>query len=184
MFSKTSLPDITSFAYITKSYGFMGIKLYYFYAVYEFFLSDSKKKFLEFYSCMKGLFMNIQNNPNVNFKANISDTVLCQLKQQAETSRSRKFQKLALQSKLKEVDKWGDSNLTIVRTKDIYGFYRLGIEYFVTPLLKYSWAIKGLKGKTELSQFLALKEAHIINTVESIKYLYSKYGPSFFNRYK
>ena len=50
--------------------------------------------------------------------------------------------------------------------------------------MQFAWAIKGPLGKTELSQFLALKEADIIKTENTIKYLYTKYGGGFFKRFK
>ncbi len=43
--------------------------------------------------------------------------------------------------------------------------------------------MKNSKGKTELSQFMALKEFHILDTEATIKYLYSRYGPSVFQKY-
>lgn len=132
--------------------------------------------------------MIIQNKSQINFKASISEQVKYQLYRQLSTRSSKlnsaKYLETQLEKQMKNISQWGSSASEIVIAKDYRGKYRLGLQYNVTPTMKFACAIKGLLGKTELSQFLALKEYDIINTENTIKYLYTKFGGGFFNRFK
>ena len=127
--------------------------------------------------------MKVQNNSSINFQASVSDSVLYRLNRQLRTCQSKKKSKALVNETLKNISNWGDPKSRVVIAKDDNGKCHLGLQYFVKPMLKVSWAIKNLKGRTELSQFLALKEANIIETEKTIEYLYSKYGKGIFNRY-
>lgn len=128
--------------------------------------------------------MKVQNNSSINFQASVSDSVLHRLNRQLRKCQSKKKSKAILDEKLKNIENWGDPKSSVVITKDFYGKSHLGLQYFVKPMLKVSWAIKNLNGRTELSQFLALKESNIVDTENTIKYLYSKYGRAIFEKYE
>lgn len=129
---------------------------------------------------------NIQrsNNTPVNFKASVSEQVKYLLHSQLSKGPDKKKTTKLLEQQIENISKWGSDDSEIVIAKDYRGKYRIGLQYNVTPTMQFAWAIKGPLGKTELSQFLALKEADIINTESTIKYLYTKYGGGFFKRFK
>lgn len=129
---------------------------------------------------------NIQrsNNTPVNFKASVSEQVKYLLHNQLSKGPDKKKTTKLLEQQIENISKWGSDDSEIVIAKDYRGKYRIGLQYNVTPTMQFAWAIKGPLGKTELSQFLALKEADILNTENTIKYLYTKYGGGFFKRFK
>lgn len=127
--------------------------------------------------------MDIKNHSAISFKANVSPFVMCQIQKQLKNCESKKKCSALVKSQLNNIKNWGSPDSTIIVTKDFFGHFRLGVECFVKPDLKFSWAIKNLKGKTELSQFIALKKSDIEQTEESIKYLYNKYHEKIFEKY-
>lgn len=128
--------------------------------------------------------MRVQNNSSINFQARVSDDLLHQLNRQLRTCKSKKKSKAIIDEKLKNIGNWGDPKSSIVITQDFCGNCHLGLQYLIRPMLKVSWEIKNLTGKKELSQFLALKESNIVDTENTIKYLYSKYGRAIFDKYE
>lgn len=127
--------------------------------------------------------MRIQNNSSINFQASVSNDVLHQLNLQLRACRSRAKSKAIVDEKLKNIGNWGDPKSSIIILRDFCGNCHLGLQYLIKPMLKVSWEIQNLKAKKELTQFLALKESHIVETENTIKYLYSKYGTAIFDKY-
>ncbi len=128
----------------------------------------------------------VSNKTHINFKASVSPQVKYQLGKQLSkyTGINYKRTAKALEEQIANVSRWGSKDSEIVIARDNRGQYRLGLQRNITPDMQYAVAIKGPAGKTELSQFLALKEFHILNAEDSIKYFYSKFGSGFFNRFK
>lgn len=129
--------------------------------------------------------MNINTNtPSPTYKAKISPQVEAQLYRQLRTCSQKKYQSNLLHQQLDNVRKWGDDNIEIVITQNSIGNFALGIKKIIAPFTSATWAIEHLAGKTELSQFLRLKESHIYNTENTIDYMYKKYGFDIFNNHK
>ena len=149
--------------------------------IYSLYLT--KKNFSGFINVRKGHFMELNNISATNFRASVSPHVKTQLYRQLPHTARQKTLK-ALEKQLENIKYWGSKDSEIVLAKDIRGVYRLGLRYNVTPEMHFTCAIKGPAGKSELTQFLALKEKHILNTEATIKYLYSKYGKGIFNLLK
>ncbi len=116
----------------------------------------------------------------ISFKASISSQMVGKLYRQLPQKTDRKKTATALKKQLENIKNWGTNDSEIVVTKNPRGTFCLGLKYNVTPAISFTWAIKGLSGRTELSQFLALKKEHILNTEATIKYLHAKYGSGIF----
>ncbi len=116
--------------------------------------------------------MKIQNHTPLNFKASISEQVKYQLYKQLTTcsARYKDSQRLSeqLEKQIKNISKWGSNDSEIIITTDEIGRYRLGLQYNITSSIKFSHPFKGLQGRTELSQFLSLKESDILKTEDKI----------------
>ena len=99
--------------------------------------------------------MIIQNKPQINFKASISEQVRYQLYRQLSTSstklKSAKLLETQLEKQIKNISQWGSSDSEIVIVKDYRGRYGLGLQYNVTSTMKFACPIKLHLGKTELS---------------------------------
>ena len=95
-----------------------------------------------------------------------------------------KIQSLLLHQQFDNIKNWGDDSIEIVVTQNSIGNFALGIKKTIAPFLSAVWAIEHLAGKTELSQFLRLKESHIYNTENTIDYMFKKYGSDIFNDHK
>ena len=129
--------------------------------------------------------MNININVNSpTSKAKISPQVEVQLYRQLRTCSQKKSQTNLLTQQLENVKKWGDDNTEIVITQNSIGNFALGIKKKVAPFMSAVWAIEHLAGKTELSQFLRLKETHIYKTENTIDYMFKKYGYGIFDNHK
>ncbi len=124
--------------------------------------------------------MNIQNNPSPNFKAIISDKLKSRLYKQLYSYPNLEKNKKLLETNLLNIKKWGDSDTEIVVTKNKCGNFSLGLRVAITPFLKLTRQIERLKGITELSQFIRLKERDILQAENTIYYLYKKYGKGVF----
>ena len=145
--------------------------------IYSLYLT--KKNFSGFINVRKGHFMELNNISATNFRASVSPHVKTQLYRQLPHTARQKTLK-ALEKQLENIKNWGTNDSEIVVTKNPRGTFCLGLKYNVTPAISFTWAIKGLSGRTELSQFLALKKEHILNTEATIKYLHAKYGSGIF----
>ena len=129
--------------------------------------------------------MNINtNSQSPTYKAKISPQVEAQLYRQLRTCSQKKYQSNLLHQQLDNVKKWGDDSIEIVVTQNSIGNFALGIKKTIAPFLSAVWAIEHLAGKTELSQFLRLKESHIYKTENTIDYMFKKYGSDIFNDHK
>lgn len=128
--------------------------------------------------------MDVQSRSSINFKANVSQSVLYQIQRQLKHCESKKKSFAMVRNNLDNIKNWGSPDSSIVVAKDFWGRYRLGVQCQVAPGLRLSWAINNLKAKTELSQFISLTQAHIEQTETSIKYLYKKYGIDIFKKYQ
>lgn len=128
--------------------------------------------------------MDVHSRSSINFKANVSQSVLYQIQRQLKHCESKKKCFAMVRNNLDNIKNWGSPDSSIVVAKDFGGRYRLGVQCQVAPGLRLSWAINNLKAKTELSQFISLTQAHIEQTETSIKYLYKKYGIDIFKKYQ
>ena len=73
-----------------------------------------------------------------------------------------------------------ETQLELVVTRNIIGDYGLGLKKKIENLFPVSWSFERIGGKTELAQFLRLKEANIHKTENTIDWLYKKYGLDIF----
>ena len=115
--------------------------------------------------------MNISNNTTVNFKADVSEQLRFQLYRQAKLVKDRPNQKITLErleEQLNNIQRWGDSDMEVVMTRNERGAYCLGLKRIITPLLQTTKSFRHLNGKTELSQFLGLRQKHFIEAEEEI----------------
>lgn len=115
--------------------------------------------------------MNISNNTTVNFKANVSEQLRFQLYRQAKLVKDRPNQKITLErleEQLNNIQRWGDSDMEVVMTRNERGAYCLGLKRIITPLFQTTKSFRHLNGKTELSQFLGLRQKHFIEAEEEI----------------
>jgi len=119
---------------------------------------------------------------NINFTARIPDNIRTLLYHQMQTTPSRPKLKKLLDAKIKDVESWGTEDFVVVRTKNPKGNYCLGLSVPLTSELRVSAQFNGIKGRTELSQFLALTAAHLMNTEITISNLYKKYGFEIFKK--
>ena len=128
--------------------------------------------------------MDIANRSSINFKANVSQSVMYQLQKQVKNCHSRKKCSALVKQKVENLKSWGSPDSNIVIAKDHNGKYLLGVECTVDKGLRLPWAIRNLVAKTELSQFLSLKKSNIEETEDSIKFMYKKYGLKFFKKHQ
>ena len=129
--------------------------------------------------------MNINTNTqSPTYKAKISPQVEAQLYQQLRACSQKKYQTNLLRQQLNNIKNWGSEDTEIVIAQNSIGNFALGIKKIIAPFISATWAIEHLAGKTELSQFLRLKESHICNTENTIDYMYKKYGSDIFNTHK
>lgn len=120
--------------------------------------------------------MNIKQNSSINFQAKLSETIRFQVFRQLNNmDRHTNYQKklfTQVDEQLKNIEKWGDDSMEIVRAQSPCGRLCLGLKLEVIPKNSFTHYFEHLNGKTELSQFLALKERHIFNTAEKIKKIF------------
>ena len=126
--------------------------------------------------------MYLTNNQNFVFKAKISENIQSQLYRQAKASGSKKKIEKQLKKQIENVKNWGSPNSEIVICQNYHGNYSLGLKTLVNKIYLFSKAFENLNGRTELSQFLGLKEDNIVITEKTIDYLYRKYGADFFSK--
>lgn len=120
---------------------------------------------------------------NVNFQSqspsfgtHISERLEKQLYKQLNQYGKRTISRENFSKQIENVKEWGSDDLELTITQNSIGNYALGIQKKIPYLPPVSWAIEHLSGKTELAQFLRLKKAHILNTENTINYIYKKYG--------
>ena len=94
--------------------------------------------------------MDIQNRSSINFKANVSQSVMYQLQKQVKNCHSRKKCSALVKQKVENLKSWGSPDSNIVIAKDHNGKYLLGVECTVDKGLRLPWAIRNLVAKTEL----------------------------------
>lgn len=128
--------------------------------------------------CIKGRYMNLNINPTINFRASVSEQLKVRLHRQAKLVKDRPNQKRTLEQleeQLNNVKCWGDNDMEIVLTKNERGAYCLGLKRFVSPLLQITKSFRHLNGKTEISQFLGLKQKHFIQAEGEIQAQIKRY---------
>ena len=128
--------------------------------------------------------MTINNNCSINFKAKISDEVKRKLLSQASVSESKRETDKIIQEKLVSLENWYPQDGTLVIASNYKRKRTLGLKISVADGISVSWPIERLKSRTIFSSFLNLREAYLTDTVNTIKYLYSKYGLDVFKNGK
>ncbi len=128
--------------------------------------------------------MTINNNCSINFKAKISDEVKRKLLSQASVSESKRETDKIIQEKLVSLENWYPQDGTLVIASNYKRKRSLGLKISVADGISVSWPIERLKSRTIFSSFLNLREAYLTDTVNTIKYLYSKYGLDVFKNGK
>lgn len=128
--------------------------------------------------------MTINNNCSINFKAKISDEVKRKLLSQASVSESKRETDKIIQDKLVSLENWYPQDGTLVIASNYKRKRSLGLKISVADGISVSWPIERLKSRTIFSSFLNLREAYLTDTVNTIKYLYSKYGLDVFKNGK
>lgn len=125
--------------------------------------------------------MNINyQSQSPNFGIKISPRVETQLYKQLNEIGEKRIPKKSFETQLENVKKWGSDDLELVVTRNIIGDYSLGLKKKIENLFPVSWSFERIGGKTELAQFLRLKEANIHKTENTIDWLYKKYGLDIF----
>lgn len=125
--------------------------------------------------------MNINyQSQSPSFGIKISPRVETQLYKQLNEIGEKRIPKKSFETQLENVKKWGSDDLELVVTRNIIGDYSLGLKKKIENLFPVSWSFERIGGKTELAQFLRLKEANINKTENTIDYLYKKYGLDIF----
>lgn len=128
--------------------------------------------------------MTINNNCSISFKAKISDEVKRKLLSQASVSDSKRETDKIIQEKLVSLENWYPQDGTLVIASNYKRKRSLGLKIPVADGISVSWPIERLKSRTIFSSFLNLREAYLTDTVNTIKYLYSKYGLDVFKNGK
>ena len=128
--------------------------------------------------------MTINNNCSINFKAKISDEVKRKLLSQASVSESKRETDKIIQEKLISLENWYPQDGTLVIASNYKRKRTLGLKISVADGISVSWPIERLKSRTIFSSFLNLRESYLTDTVNTIKYLYSKYGLDVFKNGK
>lgn len=128
--------------------------------------------------------MTINNNCSINFKAKISDEVKRKLLSQASVSESKRETDKIIQEKLVSLENWYPQDGTLVIASNYKRKRSLGLKISVADGISVSWPIERLKSRTIFSSFLNLRESYLTDTVNTIKYLYSKYGVDVFKNGK
>lgn len=128
--------------------------------------------------------MTINNNCSINFKAKISDEVKRKLLSQASVSESKRETDKIIQDKLVSLENWYPQDGTLVIASNYKRKRSLGLKISVADGISVSWPIERLKSRTIFSSFLNLRESYLTDTVNTIKYLYSKYGVDVFKNGK
>ena len=125
--------------------------------------------------------MNINyQSQSPSFGIKISPRVETQLYKQLNEIGEKRIPKKSFETQLENVKKWGSDDLELVVTRNIIGDYSLGLKKKIENLFPVSWSFERIGGKTELAQFLRLKEANIHKTENPIDCLYKKYGLDIF----
>ena len=125
--------------------------------------------------------MNINyQSQSPSFGIKISPRVETQLYKQLNEIGEKRIPKKSFETQLENVKKWGSDDLELVVTRNIIGDYGLGLKKKIENLFPVSWSFERIGGKTELEQFLRLKEANIHKTENTIDCLYKKYGLDIF----
>lgn len=125
--------------------------------------------------------MNINyQSQSPSFGIKISPRVETQLYKQLNEIGEKRIPKKSFETQLENVKKWGSDDLELVVTRNIIGDYSLGLKKKIENLFPVSWSFERIGGKTELAQFLRLKEANIHKTENTIDWLYKKYGLDIF----
>lgn len=128
--------------------------------------------------------MTINNNCSISFKAKISDEVKRKLLSQASVSESKRETDKIIQDKLVSLENWYPQDGTLVIASNYKRKRTLGLKISVADGISVSWPIERLKSRTIFSSFLNLRESYLTDTVNTIKYLYSKYGLDVFKNGK
>lgn len=128
--------------------------------------------------------MTINNNCSISFKAKISDEVKRKLLSQASVSESKRETDKIIQEKLISLENWYPQDGTLVIASNYKRKRSLGLKISVADGISVSWPIERLKSRTIFSSFLNLRESYLTDTVNTIKYLYSKYGLDVFKNGK
>ena len=128
--------------------------------------------------------MTINNNCSISFKAKISDEVKRKLLSQASVSESKRETDKIIQDKLVSLENWYPQDGTLVIASNYKRKRSLGLKISVADGISVSWPIERLKSRTIFSSFLNLRESYLTDTVNTIKYLYSKYGVDVFKNGK
>lgn len=128
--------------------------------------------------------MTINNNCSISFKAKISDEVKRKLLSQASVSESKRETDKIIQEKLVSLENWYPQDGTLVIASNYKRKRTLGLKISVADGISVSWPIERLKSRTIFSSFLNLRESYLTDTVNTIKYLYSKYGLDVFKNGK
>lgn len=128
--------------------------------------------------------MTINNNCSISFKAKISDEVKRKLLSQASVSDSKRETDKIIQEKLVSLENWYPQDGTLVIASNYKRKRSLGLKISVADGISVSWPIERLKSRTIFSSFLNLRESYLTDTVNTIKYLYSKYGLDVFKNGK
>ena len=128
--------------------------------------------------------MTINNNCSISFKAKISDEVKRKLLSQASVSESKRETDKIIQEKLVSLENWYPQDGTLVIASNYKRKRSLGLKISVADGISVSWPIERLKSRTIFSSFLNLRESYLTDTVNTIKYLYSKYGLDVFKNGK
>lgn len=137
--------------------------------------------------------MNLKTDMNINlttqnqppsFGIKISPKLKASLEKQVTTYPNPRILEKNLSKKLEVISNWATptSELTIV--KNHYGNYAIGLKKVVNKFFSVLYPIEHLNGKNELTQFTRLTEKNILDTENTIDYLYKKFGLEIFKKHK
>lgn len=124
--------------------------------------------------------MILTNNSDFAFKAKISESFQTQLYKQASKTASKTRLTEQLTNQLEQIKTWGSPDSEIIVCQNHYGNFFLGLKTRVNEYFIFSKAFEHLRGKTELSQILGLKEKDVLSAEKSIDFLYKRNGADFF----
>lgn len=107
--------------------------------------------------------MYIQKNSFVSFNARISERVYKQIWNQVAEYPLKKKNTKKVNSQIENIKNWGNPDSEIVICKNYSGFYRLGLQSKSANGKTATVPFKDVRARTELSQFLKIREHDILN---------------------
>ncbi|HIU91503.1 MAG TPA: hypothetical protein IAD26_00055 [Candidatus Limenecus avicola] len=125
-----------------------------------------------------------QNVSPLSFKARVSPQILRRIDFELQFTVSKKYAQTTIDRQLKTIPDWGSKGSELVISRNTKGNKCIGLKMPLENGFVVSWPIEYLKGKTILSQMMNLRSSHLNSTVQTIKFLYSKYGLDIFEKAK